>query len=109
MLSLVAASACMVAGSYWLGRRHRARRAFLPREISGWRVRSAGPADAAHIHRMVKELAEFEKMGDGALLTVRDFRADLAAGAFECLLLEVQMAAPMCCLLSSIFLPSPVC
>jgi hypothetical protein len=85
-----AAAAGYLLGGYLLGRRCSPKPGFRARETGGWLVRSAAPADAHHIYRMVMELAEFEKMGDEATLTARDFRDHLAAGAFECLLLEVR-------------------
>lgn len=91
-VGLAMSGACVAAVGYLLGRRRTTKPGFRAREIGGWLVRSAAPSDAGHIHRMVKELAEFEKMGDGAKLTVRDFSDHLASGSFECLLLEVRPA-----------------
>jgi hypothetical protein len=91
-VSLAVTGASVAAAGYLLGRRRSPKPGFRARETGGWLVRSAAPADAHHIHRMVKELAEFVKMGDEATLTAREFRDHLAAGAFECLLLEVRPA-----------------
>jgi hypothetical protein len=91
-VSLAVSGACVAAAGYFLGHRRTPKPGFRARQIGGWLVRSALPSDAGHVYRMVKELAEFEKMAEGATLTAQDFRDHLASGAFECLLLEVRPA-----------------
>jgi len=54
------------------------------------RLRTAGPADAADIFRLIVDLATYEREPDAVVVTVDELRAQLAAERppFECLLAE---------------------
>lgn len=56
------------------------------------RLRFAGPDDAAEIHRLIVDLATYEREPDAVVVTPAELRAQLAAARppFECLLAELE-------------------
>lgn len=58
------------------------------------RLRPAGPADAAVLHRLIVDLATYEREPDAVVATPDSLRAQLAAvrPPFECLLVELDDA-----------------
>lgn len=59
------------------------------------RLRVAGPADAAVIHRLIVDLATYEREPDAVVATVDGLRAQLAAERppFECILADDEDGA----------------